>query len=531
MIIKKVWKRIFSLGLATVMSLSMVACGDSATESETSGSSGEPVVTDTLKVGLNADPPTLDPLMSTGAIVRDCNKNIFEGLFEMGSDYTPKLQLAEDYKVNDNYTEYTFMLRKGVKFHNGDEMKADDVVASLNRWLKKNNAVKSIIKNGEQFEKVDDYTVKITLSTPCYLLPSIMVSPAQFPCIMPKSVVDNATDEGGIQEYIGTGPMKFKEWKQNQYLLLEKYDDYQSPGYDLDGEAGDKTIYFKEVYLYFVSDSTIRTAGIQSGEYDIISNVAYNDIEMLSSKTDKVNLYKSLLGYAGVIMNKVEGTLGTNEKLREAITYGIDCDEIMNAAYPAKGYYDVTASMMPEGSIWYTTAGTDAINSKNLEKAKELVKESGYDGTPLKVITNQVYQQHYNGSLVLVDQLKEMGIEVDLQVVDWTTMLEYKKTKGKYDLYFVDYPVVTAPVSIRTISQTDEGWTTWPEFLDLLSKVNEAKSEDDAVKNWEECQKYLMGRSSYVPLGYMYWCNATSKEINNYNAIQCQSIFGCYKTK
>lgn len=526
----KILKKLLGVMISASLVISLAGCGKTSTIVESSNVAGEPIMSDVIKVGLNADPPTLDPLMSTGAIVRDCNKYIFEGLFEMDSEFSPKCQLAKSYTSNDDYTEYTFILREGVKFHNGKIMTADDVVASLNRWLEKNSAIKSIITNGEKFEKVDDVTVKITLSSPCYLLPSIMVSAAQFPCIMPKEVVEAASDDKGISEYIGTGPLKYKEWKQNQYLLLEHNDDYVGPGYEMDGESGDKKIYFKEVYLYFVTDSTIRTAGIQSGEYDIVSNINYTDVDMLKSNPN-VKLDKSLMGYTGIIMNKVEGTLGTNEKLREAVTYAIDCDEIMDAAYPAKEYIDVTASAMPEDSKWYTKVGTEAINSKNMDKAKQLLNESGYDGTPIKVITDQTYQQHYNGTLVLVEQLKKLGLTVDLEVVDWTTMLEYKKTKGKYDMFFMDYPSVTVPVSLRTISQTDEGWTTWPEFLELLSKVNTAISDESAIAAWEECQKYLMGRYSYIPLGYTYYANVTSDSIENYHSMQCQSIYNCYKSK
>ena len=533
---KKNFKKIAAMIMTATMMLSLTACGGGGTTSNGNGGSdsqqaaGEPVMSDVLKVALNADPPTLDPLMSTGAIVRDCNKYIFEGLFEMNENYEPSPQLCESYEANDDYTEFTFKLRQGVLFHNGDEMKADDVVASLNRWLSKNSAVKSLITNGEQFEKVDDYTVKISLTNPCYTLTAAMCAPAQFPAIMPKSVVDAATEDGGISEYIGTGPMKFGEWVQNQCLLLEKNDDYKGPGYELDGEAGDKPIYFKEVYLYFVTDATIRTAGIQTGEYDIASNLNYDDVEMLSSDPN-VKLDKSLMGYTGIIMNKAEGTLGTNEKLRGAITYALDCDEIMAAAYPAEGYADVYSSMMPEGSKWYTEKGTEAINSKDMDKAKELLKESGYDGTPIKVVTNQVYPQHYNGTLVLVQQLEDLGLEVDLEVVDWTTMLEYKKTKGTYDLYYMDYPAVTTPTSLRTISQTDEGWTTWPEFLDLLNGVTSAKSDDEAIAAWENCQEYLFGRYSYVPLGYSYYCNATTADIEGYHSISCQCIYGAYKAQ
>lgn len=537
-------KRFIALAMMLVMMFTVVACGSSSqettsTSSESTSSSSEASsetttpdeipVSDVLKVGLNGDAPTLDPLMSTGAIVRDVNKYIFEGLFELDEDLAPSLQLAESYSHNDEYTSYEFVLRQGVMFHNGKEMTSEDVVASLNRWLSKNGAIKSIITHGEQFEAVDTYTVKIDLEAPCYLLPSIMVAPAQFPAIMPVEVIEAATDEQGIQEYIGTGPMTFVEWKQNQYVLLALNEDYVGPGYPMTGEAGDKEIYYKEVYLYFVTDPTIRSAGIQSGEYDIVSNVSYDDVTMLEANP-MVKLDKSLMGYATVIMNKVNLTLGTNEKLREAITIGLDNAEIMNAAYPASDYYEITSSMMPPDSIWYSLEGTENINKNDVETAKQMIIDAGYDGTPLKVITDSTYSQHYNSTLVIVQQLEELGFNVDLQVVDWATMLQYKRTQGAYDIYFMDYPVVTAPVSLRTISQTDEGWTIWPEFLELLADVNMSTSDDTAIANWVEVQKYVLGRSSYVPLGYSYYCNATSDAVQNYHSMQCQSIYGSYMT-
>ena len=523
-------KKVVSILLVLSAVVSLTACGGSSAETSSSGvDEGTPVVSEELKVGLNGDPATLDPLMTTGAITRDCNRYIYEGLFEMNANYEPELQLASDYKVNSDYTEFTFNLRQGVKFHNGKEMTADDVVASLNRCLSKNSAVKSLITGGEQFEKVDNYTVKILLTNPCYTLPAAMCAPAQFAAIMPKEVVEAATNDKGVSEYIGTGPMKYVEWKQNQYLLLEKNNDYQPPRDTLDGEAGNKTVYFNKVYLYFVTDSTIRTAGIQSGEYDIVSGVSYDDVSMLQSNAN-VKLDKSLLGYGAVIFNKADGILAQNETLRAAITYAVDCDQLIKAAYPAEGYYETSSSMMPTGSKWYTKAGTDAVNAKDMTKAKELLTQSGYNGETIKVITNQTYSQHYNATLVLVQQLEQLGLNVDLEVVDWTTMLEYKKTHGTYDLYFVDYPAVTTPTSLRTISQTDEGWTTWPEFFSLLNKVTSATSDDEAVKAWEECHKYLFTHYSFIPVGYSYYCNAASSSIHNYHAISCQSIFGCWKS-
>ena len=227
----KKFKRVVSLLLACVMIFSMTACGGGSSSTESSGS-GTASVSDLLKVALAVNPPTLDPWLSTAAAVRDANRGIYEGLFELDENLEPKEQLCESYTVDSEHKEWTFKLRQGVKFHNGDEMKAEDVVASLNCWIKNNVAAPSVITAGETFEKVDDYTVKISLEKP---------------------------------EYIGTGPMKFEEWKQDSYIRFTKNEEYTSPGYALTGEAGDKTVYYKEIYYYIVTDSSIRTAGIQSG--------------------------------------------------------------------------------------------------------------------------------------------------------------------------------------------------------------------------------------------------------------------------
>lgn len=541
-------KKLIQFSLSIVLAISLLAgCAgkeNGTSENTTTDSSGStkestPDVAetngdiqddDTLVVALNAEPPTLDPLMSTGGIVRDCNKNIFEGLFEMDENYEPKPQLISNFDVNDDYTEYTFYLREGVKFHNGETMDSSDVVASLNRWLDKNSAVKSVITEGEKFESVNDNTVKITLNSPCYLLPSIMCAPAQFPAIMPTEVIEAATEDGGIQEYIGTGPCKFQDWKQGSYLELVKNEDYVGPGYPLTGEAGDKAIHFKMITMNFVPDATVRTSGLISGEYDIVSNINYDDVEMLSTY-DNITLDKSLMGYSAVILNKAEGILADNEKLREAVTLALDPDEIMASAYPAEGYTNVSASMMPEGSKWYTLEGADEINTDDLEKAKEVLAESGYNGEEIRVVTDETYMQHYNATLVMVDELQKLGLNVKMDVVDWTTMLQYKQTPSTYDLYFMDYPAVTSPLSLRTISQTDEGFTTWPEFLDLLSKVNLSKSDEEAAVSWQESQKYLLTRFSFVPLGYSYYCNGTTNDMEGYHSISCQNIFGAYRAQ
>lgn len=145
-------KRLLSILLAAVMCLSVTACGGGSADTGADGSKTA-TVSDVLKVAMAVNPPTLDPWLSTAAAVRDTNRGIYEGLFELDENLEPKEQLCESYTVDADYKEWTFKLRQGVKFHNGDEMKAEDVVASLNCWAANNVAAPSVITAGEKFEK------------------------------------------------------------------------------------------------------------------------------------------------------------------------------------------------------------------------------------------------------------------------------------------------------------------------------------------------------------------------------------------
>src|SRR5699024_9543466 len=141
----------------------------------------------------------------------------------------------------------TFHLREGVKFHNGEEMKADDVTASMNRWLQKSSRALSLLAESH-FESIDDYTVELKLQTVASDVLDVMESRGQFPAIMPKTVIESAAEEG-VTEIIGTGPYKLAEWKQDQYIHLTRFDDYVGVDDDPSGITGKKIAYIDDVYF------------------------------------------------------------------------------------------------------------------------------------------------------------------------------------------------------------------------------------------------------------------------------------------
>lgn len=307
-------KKIVSALLCVAMIATMVTgCGGSKSSS-TSGNADSTAKQFEINAAIAANPPALDPHTVNANVTGAIGIHIYEALFQMDENYEPQPVLAESYEMSDDGKEYTIKLRQGVKFHNGDEMKADDVVASMNRWMELSPKAKTLI-GGSVFEKVDDYTVKLTVNEPSSDIIMVLASPIQFAAIYPKSVVDSASDEG-VKEYIGTGPYKVAEWKQDQYVKLEKYEDYQPAEGESSGLAGAKNAQADTITFNIVTDTATRIAGVQNGQYDIAEDIPADQYKDLA--TDK-NLTMDVRsgGTLNLFLNTTEGVMA-DEKVRQA---------------------------------------------------------------------------------------------------------------------------------------------------------------------------------------------------------------------
>lgn len=500
----------------------------SDTETDASQGSADITVSDTLKVALSTNPPSLDSMLYTAAAVRDANRVMYEGLFELDENYNPSPQLAESYEVDEDYKKWVFHLRQGVLFHDGKEMTADDVVASMNRWIQYNSSLSSIIKHEEQFYAVDDYTVEIDLEEPGYLLLNLMTAPARYPYITTVEAIENADPEtGALTEYVGTGPCKFVEWVQDSYIKYERYADYKGPGYALTGEAGDKNVYYNEIYYYIVPDASVRAAGIQTGEYDVAQSVSYDDIAMLDANSD-VSLAKNTVGNYGILINKAEGSELNDMLIRQAFCYAVDADEIMAVVISDPEYVDIYSSMMPKNTSWYTESGSEYWSQHDPEKAAELLKEAGYDGTPIRILTTPDYPTWVDGCQILKDQLEAAGFTVEVDSMDWASVQTTKKGQDTWEAIIQWWPAVPVPTALRCNSQTDNGWMAFDDVIALLDSINSAKSFDEAYALWDEANGKLLEYGNFVPLGYADEAYAVYKTVENYHPFLGMNIYNCY---
>src|SRR5262245_5856312 len=182
-----------------------------------------------LRVGILGEPPTLDAHWSTTALVETLTNQIYEGLYTLDQDNRPLPMLAEGMPVvSRDGLVYTFKLRQGVKFHNGKELGAEDVVASLKRWGQQANQGKVLFKQVGDVRAVDRYTVELKLTERSPIAVLALAIPNNFAAIYPKEVAERFPPQQKITEFVGTGPFRVAEWKPDQFLRLVRFDDYKS---------------------------------------------------------------------------------------------------------------------------------------------------------------------------------------------------------------------------------------------------------------------------------------------------------------
>ncbi|MDU5945589.1 ABC transporter substrate-binding protein [Paenibacillus macerans] len=508
------------VALILVLSLALSACGKGsggatqAGSAQNDGSASEQTkeYKDTLNVAVTAQPPTLDSASTVSAVTFDIAGNIFEQLYTLNAQYEPVPQLAESVEKSDDGLTYTFPLRKGVTFHNGKEMVADDVVASMNRWLETSSRAKSLLA-GAKFEKIDDYAVKLTVEKATSDVLTLLASHAQFPAIMPKEVIDGVTADG-LKEYIGTGPYQFKEWKQDQYIQLVKYDGYKGLDSEASGYFGKKEAPAQNLFFYFVSDPATRIAGIQTGKYDVAASIPTENYDEFAADSN-IQLHTYAGGALTAFLNTSEGLL-KNEKLRQAILAALNDDEILLASYAKPELYTLSPGYMNlKQPQWSTDAGKEYYNQNNPEKAKQLLREAGYNGEEITLLTTKDYAEMYTATLVIQDQLKKAGFNVKVDNYDFPTFLETKNDLSKWDLFVASTGYQLTPPQMLVVTP-DWAGLDHDTVKNGIVALRGAATPEDAKQEWEKIQTFLYEYGAATVLGHYNSVIATTKNVEGF---------------
>ena len=488
-------KKRLLLSVLLVLLLVVTACSKDESASGSEGSKEESKGKSELKLTLSAQPPTLDTVATNSVDSATVARNVFETLVTPNGNFQPEPMLAEKVDLSDDGLTYTFTLRQGVTFHNGKEMKAEDVVASMNRWMEASVIASEVLKEAT-FEAKDDYTVVLQLKAPSSGVLNILASTKQFPAIMPKEIVETATSEG-VTEFVGTGPFKVEEVKQNQYIHLTKYEDYQPVESEADGLAGKREALVDNVYFYIVKDAATRLAAIQSGEYDVNTDVYFEQYDVVKQDSN-IETFPDQYGNLLAVYNKKSG-LFTDKKMRQAINAAINTEDVMLATFSHEELFSLDHGYMSKDQKdWYTEKGLESYNQADAKKAKALLEEAGYNGEEINIIATSDYSEHYDSAVVLEGQLRELGLNVKLETFDWPTLLEKRKNPEAWDIMVTAYSTVTTPAQIYYLNPSDHGWTSDEKIAELLKQIDAAPSVEVAQPLWAELQEYAS--NDYVPV-------------------------------
>lgn len=504
------------VSLVLGLSLILVACGQGGSNSpeqpSTNGSTKGNEYKDTITVAMTAQPPTLDASLTQSQVTYGVAGNIFEQLYTMNAEYIPTPELAKSVEISEDGLEYTFTLREGVKFHNGKEMTSDDVVASMNRWLNVNGRAKALLE-GASFEKVDDYTVKLNVTRATSDVLIILSTRSLFPTIMPKEVIESATPEG-VKEYIGTGPYKLQEWKQDQYIHLVRNDEYSPVDSEPSGFSGRKEAPTENIYYYFVSDHATRIAGVKTGEYDVAESVPLENYDELSNE-EGVVLYSKPSGSLNAFFNTTEGLL-SDIRYRQAILAAIDANEVMLVSYASDEHFTLDPGYMNINQPqWAVKAGEEYYNQANPEKAKQLLKEAGYNGETVTLLTTKDYQEMYAATIVIQEQLRQVGINAEVANFDFPTFMETKNDRSKWDIFITSNGYNIIPPQILAVNPDWAGFSA-PEVQTYLNAIRGAASNEEAQEQWSNLQQFMYEYGSSTALGHYNSSMATTDKVEGF---------------
>ena len=487
--------------LCIVLSLMVVLTGLSVVGQQYGG---------TLRYATIGEPPHLDLMVVTSDLSSTIGQHIFETLFTFDETYSPIPLLVDTYEKNADGTAVTFHLRQGVLFHNGEEMDSSDVVASLERWGEYGTRGAIMYKHVVDTVAVDKYTVKLVFDEPFGPMESLLAFNNGGPCIIPKEIAECAGIEPITPEqYIGTGPYEFSEWVSGRYIRLVRFEDYKSPEGDPTGYGGARHAYLDAIDFIPVSEAGTRVAGLQAGDYDYAEQIP---ADLYSSLVADSNVTTYLLKpplFPMLFRNTQEGIM-SNDLMLQAVLAALDMEPILLAAFGDLAA--VNGSVFPEGTAWYTDAGTESYSQADIEKAQELLAQAGYNKEPIRYLVTTSYEQMYAMSMVISDQLRRAGFNIQMRVYDWATLTQYRGQSDEWELFMTWHGPVPDPSLIAPMSTTYPGWWDTPEKNALVEAFNSSTSFNDRYAIWEEIQTLQYEEGSWIKLGDAFSLNIAANQ-------------------
>ena len=484
-----------------------------------------------LRFVAQADLTVLDPIWTTAYITRNHGYLVYDTLFGTDENLRIKPQMVDRTTVSDDGMKYTFTLRDGLRWHDGQPVQSEDCVESLKRWGKRDRFGKLLMAHTGKIAPVDWKTFTLELAAPFGPVLEALGKPSSnVPFMMPARLAATPAEDQ-ITEVIGSGPFKFvkDEWKPGAQVVYVRNPAYVPRDEVPSGSTGGKKAYVDEVIWRYMPDPWSAADALAAGEVDWWEEPPLDFCPKIEQTPYLQTFVFDPLGYQGWIRPNHLHPPFNNKKAREALLHMMDQTTYLAMAIGPAKYYRPCYSVYACRGPYATQVGAEPIMKHDITRARQLVSESGYDGRPVTVmhVTDRV---HMNAAAIVTrSRLESIGFNPILKSMDWSTSLTSRARKesperGGWNVlqtWWDGADVANPAVHFGVEGTGQAAWYGWPDIPQLEKLTTDWLRATDPTRRKqiaEEVQRVALREVAYVPWGE--WVQPTAFRRNVHGVIK-----------
>jgi peptide/nickel transport system substrate-binding protein len=469
----------------------------------------------TLRINQVGDLSIVDPIMTTANPTRDMAYMIWDTLFAMDADFKVKPQMVRAYTVSDDKLVYTLTLRDGLKWSDGTPVTSADCIASLSRWMAKDAMGKLLAKRLASMKAVDAGTFTLTLSKPFGMMLDVLgKAGAYVPFMMPERLAKTPATEA-IKEFVGSGPfmMKMSEWVPGSKVVYVKNPYYVPRNEPASFLAGGKVAKVDRVERITFPDTISAVNAMLTGDLDYMENMPADLLPLIKGSTEVRTYVRDPLGLnVQIVLNhKIPPT--DNIKVRQAIQLSMGQEDFMTSLFgDRKDFYKICPAVFFCGTPLETDVNSARVMTKDPKAAKALLKEAGYDGTPVLYIHDSDVTLSEVIGTVAVQDMRQGGLEVTDFVTDNATKFSRRANSGPVDqggwnVFWTGWgglDQMNPLTNVYALGSGKDAWFGWPTsstLVDLREAYVDAQTQDERFEIAKKMQTEINEIVTVIPMG------------------------------
>lgn len=474
-----------------------------------------------LVFGQEANVNSLDQMTSSTISTRNIAMNIYETLITRDENNTPIPELAESMQEAPDGMSYTFKLRQGITFHNGKALTSADVAASFDRY-NRIGLQRSTLDNVAGWETPDPHTFIIRMKQ---VQPTFVEALSSFSVPIVIIPSEHKDDERQQLRPVGTGPFRLLEFVPGSHARLGRFDAYK-PNTAFEqrtGFGGYRVACLDTVTFRIVTEASARVAGLETGALHVVEDVPTRSVEALR-RNAAITILPLQNWWIQIALPNTSLAPTSNLAFRRAVQAALNMEDIMDAA--SDNNYRLNVGFQYPNQPSYTDAGKETYNINNQQRARALLRESGYRNEPIVILTNRDLTPMYNAALVMEQQLKAIGINASLRVVDWPTSVQMSQRLNSTEWHFFHsgwgtQPALGALATMQFLVSPNAAYRPRddkddPEVLAAWNDMNILRDPAARQEAFARMQRLVLERAYAFPFGSLTKVQASRANVKGF---------------